>query len=115
MDKIAALTEILNMNPADSFARYGLAMAYAAEGKLDEALAQYSETTDRNPDYVPAYQMSAQTLLKLAPHRRSPHPPQSRHRSRRPHQQRARHQRNAGDARRPHIASNPHAPHHIYT
>ena len=65
MDKIAALTEILNMNPADSFARYGLAMAYAAEGKLDEALTQYSETTDRNPDYVPAYQMSAQTLLKL--------------------------------------------------
>jgi tetratricopeptide (TPR) repeat protein len=65
MDKIAALTEILSMNPADSFARYGLAMAYAAEGKLDEALVQYAETTDRNPDYVPAYQMSAQTLLKL--------------------------------------------------
>jgi len=65
MDKIAALTEILSMNPADSFARYGLAMAYAAEGRNGEALAQYDETIERNADYVPAYQMSAQLLLKL--------------------------------------------------
>jgi Tfp pilus assembly protein PilF len=65
MDKIAALTEILSMNPADSFARYGLAMAYAAEGKTEDALREFSATTEHNPDYVPAYQMSAQTLLKL--------------------------------------------------
>jgi tetratricopeptide (TPR) repeat protein len=64
MDKIAMLTEILKQNPADAFARYGLAMAYAAEDKNDDALREYAETTDRNPDYVPAYQMSAQLLLK---------------------------------------------------
>ncbi|MDE1156135.1 MAG: tetratricopeptide repeat protein [Acidobacteriaceae bacterium] len=65
MDKIAALTEILSMNPADSFARYGLAMAYAAEERHEEALAEYLLTTEKNPDYVPAYQMSAQLLLKM--------------------------------------------------
>src|SRR5579875_1545182 len=65
MDKIAALTEILAQNPTDSFARYGLAMAYAAEGKHDEALQEFSTILGHNPDYVPAYQMSAQTLLKL--------------------------------------------------
>jgi tetratricopeptide (TPR) repeat protein len=65
MDKIAMLTEILQQNPADAFARYGLAMAYAAEGKSEEALREFAETTARNPDYVPAYQMSAQELLKL--------------------------------------------------
>ena len=65
MDKIALLTEILTANPADSFARYGLAMAYAAESRNDEALAEYALTTTHNPDYVPAYQMSAQLLLKL--------------------------------------------------
>jgi Flp pilus assembly protein TadD len=65
MDKIAALTEILAMNPADAFARYGLAMAYAAEGRSDDALREFATTTEHNPDYVPAYQMSAQTLLKL--------------------------------------------------
>ena len=65
MDKIAALSEILAQNPADSFARYGLAMAYAAEGQNEEALKEFGTTTEANPDYVPAYQMSAQTLLKL--------------------------------------------------
>ncbi len=65
MDKIAGLTEILAGNPGDSFARYGLAMAYAAEGQEDEALKEFATTTANDPDYVPAYQMSAQTLLRL--------------------------------------------------
>jgi tetratricopeptide (TPR) repeat protein len=53
------------MNPGDAFARYGLAMAYAAEGRSEEALREFAETTERSPDYVPAYQMSAQELMKL--------------------------------------------------
>ena len=65
MDKIAALTEILEQNPTDSFARYGLAMAYASDGRSDEALEEFVTITQNNPDYVPAYQMSAQTLIKL--------------------------------------------------
>ena len=66
MDKIAALSEILKQNPRDAFARYGLAMAQAAEGHNDEALAEYSTIFAHTPDYVPAYQMSAQLLLKLS-------------------------------------------------
>ena len=65
MDKIAALTEILTQNPSDSFARYGLAMAYAADGRAEVAVDEFAKITETNPDYVPAYQMSAQTLLKL--------------------------------------------------
>ena len=65
MDKIGILTGILQQNPADAFARYGLAMAYAAEGKMEEALREFEATTAHNPDYVPAYQMSAQTLMKV--------------------------------------------------
>ena len=64
MDKIAALTEILEQHPTDAFARYGLAMAYAAEGRSDDALREFATTTEHNPDYVPAYQMSAHALLK---------------------------------------------------
>lgn len=64
MDKVAMLNEILSANPADAFARYGLAMAYSAEGKSEEALREFAETTEHNPDYVPAYQMGAQELLK---------------------------------------------------
>jgi tetratricopeptide (TPR) repeat protein len=65
MDKIAMLTAILEANPGDAFARYGLAMALAAEGKDDDALREFAEGIERNPDYVPAYQMSAQTLMRL--------------------------------------------------
>lgn len=59
------LTEILAQHPTDAFTRYGLAMAYAGEGKNDEALREFATTIEHNPDYVPAFQMSAQTLLKL--------------------------------------------------
>jgi Tfp pilus assembly protein PilF len=65
MDKIGMLTGILQQHPTDAFARYGLAMAYAAEGKNDEALREFEATTTHNPDYVPAYQMSAQMLMKV--------------------------------------------------
>lgn len=59
------LTEILAQHPSDAFTRYGLAMAYAADGKNDEALREFATTIEHNPDYVPAFQMSAQTLLKM--------------------------------------------------
>jgi predicted Zn-dependent protease len=65
MDKIAMLTEILAEHPTDAFTRYGLAMAYGSEGKTDDALREFATTIQHNPDYVPAFQMSAQTLLKL--------------------------------------------------
>ncbi len=64
MDRIAMLKEILTQNPGDAFARYGLAMAYVAEGRTPEALAEFDQTIAANPDYVPAYQMSGQQLIK---------------------------------------------------
>ncbi len=65
MDKIAMLSEILKANPADSFARYGLAMEYLSQENPEKALEEFAATTQHNPDYVPAYQMSGQTLAKL--------------------------------------------------
>ena len=58
------LTEILKQNPQDAFARYGLAMAHASEGRASDALAEFATILEHAPDYVPAYQMSAQQLLK---------------------------------------------------
>ncbi len=63
-DKIAALNEILQMDPANAFARYGLAMEYLSQGNPEAALAEFATCIASNPDYVPAYQMSAQTLVK---------------------------------------------------
>lgn len=65
MDRIALLTQVLEQNPGDAFARYGLAMAHTAEGRTDQALLEFDTLIQHNPDYVPGYQMSAQTLAKL--------------------------------------------------
>ncbi len=56
------LTEILAGNPADAFARYGLAMEYSKAGDVERALTEFKMLIEKNPDYTPAYFMSAQTL-----------------------------------------------------
>jgi predicted Zn-dependent protease len=66
MDKIAALSEILELDPTNAFARYGLAMEHVAHGHADAGLTEFATLINHNPDYVPAYQMSAQTLLQLS-------------------------------------------------
>lgn len=65
MDKMAALNEILQLDPTNAFARYGLAMEHIAQGRADAGLTEFTTLIGHNPDYVPAYQMSAQTLVKL--------------------------------------------------
>ncbi|SRR5258708_5067138 len=64
MDRIALLTEILAGNPADAFARYGLAMEYSNTGKIDEAMREFKTLLEKSPDYTPGYFMAAQTLEK---------------------------------------------------
>ena len=65
MDKLAALNEILQLDPANAFARYGLAMEHIIQGHPDAALSEFAACIEHNPDYVPAYQMSAQTFVTL--------------------------------------------------
>lgn len=64
MDKIAALQEILALDPKNSFARYGIAMELAGMGKIAEALAEFDTLLNLDPDYTAGYFMSAQTLAR---------------------------------------------------
>ena len=64
MDKIAMLNEILAQNPADAFARYGLAMEYAGRGDTEASLAEFARLLNHHPDYTAGYFMAAQTLAK---------------------------------------------------
>ena len=56
---------MIQQDPSSTFARYGLAMEYLAQGNTDAALAAFATCIEHNPDYVPAFQRSAQTLAKL--------------------------------------------------
>jgi predicted Zn-dependent protease len=62
MDKIAGLKEILELDPTNSFARYGLAMELAGRGETAAALAEFDTLTASDPGYTAGYFMAAQTL-----------------------------------------------------
>jgi predicted Zn-dependent protease len=64
MDKVAMLNEILAQNPADAFARYGLAIEYAGRGETEAGLAEFARLLEEHPDYTAGYFMAAQTLAK---------------------------------------------------
>jgi len=64
MDRLTMLNEILEQNPNDAFARYGLAMEYSKSGQVDRAIAEFTTLLSANPDYTPGYFMAAQTLAK---------------------------------------------------
>jgi predicted Zn-dependent protease len=62
MDKIAGLKEILELDPKNSFARYGLAMELAGGGDTTAALAEFDTLLANDPAYTAGYFMAAQTL-----------------------------------------------------
>ncbi len=64
MDKAAMLGRILEGNPKDSFARYGLAMEYAGRDELEPALREFATLLQDHPGYTPGYFMAAQTLAR---------------------------------------------------
>src|SRR5579862_1415702 len=63
MDRIAALNDILSLNPNDAFARYGLAMEYSKTGEVDRAMEEFGKLLSVHPDYTAGYFMAAQTLV----------------------------------------------------
>jgi len=60
------LSQILTQDPTNAFARYGLAMELVSQSRITEGLAEFARCIADNPDYVPAYQMSAQTMAAHA-------------------------------------------------
>lgn len=58
------LTQILDQNPNDAFARYGLAMEHAKSGDVGSAMQEFGKLLDIHPDYAAGYFMAAQTLAK---------------------------------------------------
>ncbi len=65
MDRVSLLKQVLEQNPTDTFARYGLAMEYAREGQMDAALQEFGSLLKTNPDYTAAYFQAAQALARV--------------------------------------------------
>lgn len=60
--RLQMLTQFLEQNPGDAFARYGLAMEYSNSGQTERALAEFGKLLELHPDYTNGYFMAAQAL-----------------------------------------------------
>ena len=63
-NRFEILTQMLEKNPKDSFARYGLAMEYAKQDEHAKAMEQFRKLWKLHPDYSAAYFQGAQVLAK---------------------------------------------------
>ncbi len=63
--RLDILKSMVEQNPSDSFARYGLAMEYRNTGDLEAAMGEFHALMAANPDYVPAYFHCGQTLERI--------------------------------------------------
>jgi predicted Zn-dependent protease len=58
------LEEFLAQNPTDAFTLYGIALEFLRERDLVAAEKYFKELLQTNPEYVPGYQIYAQTLAE---------------------------------------------------
>lgn len=64
-DRLQALQSMLAEDPANSFARYGLAMEYMKAGDNQMAVDQFRALLEADPNYAAAYYHSGQTLERM--------------------------------------------------
>jgi tetratricopeptide (TPR) repeat protein len=64
-NRTEVLKTMLAQDPANAFARYGLAMELVKTGELQSAVSEFRALLEHNPDYAAAYFHGGQVLEKL--------------------------------------------------
>ena len=64
-NRLEILTQMVALDPGNSFARYGLAMEYANLGELVTAVTEFESLIARDENYPAAYYHGGQALEKL--------------------------------------------------
>jgi tetratricopeptide (TPR) repeat protein len=64
-NRLEVLKAMVAQNPADAFARYGLAMELVKSGELEGAVSEFRALLEHNPNYAAAYFHGGQVLEKL--------------------------------------------------
>ncbi|HVR21336.1 MAG TPA: tetratricopeptide repeat protein [Polyangiaceae bacterium] len=64
--RLAFLEHAVKTGTADSFARYALGMEYRNAGRVDDAVATFTELRAKDPGYLPMYLMVGQLLTEAA-------------------------------------------------
>ena len=64
-DRLEALRSLVEQNPGNELARFGLAMEYAGSGRAEEAIIAFKGLIELNPNYWGAYYHFGQVLESL--------------------------------------------------
>ena len=64
-NRLEILLEMVEQDPNNSFARYGLAMEHANRGNYERAIADYKALLAQDENYAAAYYHAGQALEKL--------------------------------------------------
>jgi tetratricopeptide (TPR) repeat protein len=64
-DRIGILKQMIEQNPGNSFAQYGLATEYANSGQYEEAVNEFEALLAKDQSYVAAYYHGGRALEKL--------------------------------------------------
>jgi Flp pilus assembly protein TadD len=64
-NRLEVLKAMVAQNPADAFARYGLAMELVKAGQMESAVAEFRALLEHNPNYAAGYFHGGQVLEKL--------------------------------------------------
>jgi tetratricopeptide (TPR) repeat protein len=65
MNRLETLRQLVERNPKDSFALYGLAMEYAGQGEYDKALEKFGALCEVSPNYSYGYYQAGRVLTKM--------------------------------------------------
>ena len=63
--RLEILTQLVERNPKDSFALYGLAMEYAAREEYEKAIEHFRKVCEVSPNYSYAYYHAGRVLTKM--------------------------------------------------
>ena len=64
-NRVEILKQMVKQDPNNAFARYGLAMEFANNGQLEEAVAEFRTVLKSDESYAAAYYHGGQALEKL--------------------------------------------------
>ena len=64
-NRIEILKSMVEQDPNNSFARYGLAMEHMNTGRFEDAITEFRALLAANPDYGAAYYHGGQAMEKM--------------------------------------------------
>ncbi|HEX7359788.1 MAG TPA: tetratricopeptide repeat protein [Bryobacteraceae bacterium] len=64
-NRLGMLQQMVQHNPGNTFARYGLAMEYASSGNPEQAIAEFRALIEQDENYAAAYYQGGRALEQL--------------------------------------------------